>query len=117
MRSPLQVVVFCFAICLCVCYDDSDESSESLEDLLLPPNQANAFIVPRRGSVYGHTSQGGFRQSSFRRRIKSPLELHAETCEDYFPCRLYAFRHGFRQAYRRYFGFQNRPHRPAMIHR
>ncbi|XP_003964408.2 matrix Gla protein isoform X1 [Takifugu rubripes] len=106
MRSLLQFLVFCSVICLCACYDDSDESKESAEDVFLPSSQANIFVVPRSRSIYSPNSQNGFRQYNFMRRLKSPLELRAETCEDYFPCRFYAYQHGFQQAYQRYYALR-----------
>lgn len=39
-----------------------------------------------------------------RERIKAPHERQREICEDYYPCELYAFRHGYAAAYKHYFG-------------
>lgn len=39
-----------------------------------------------------------------RERSKAPLEHQRELCEDYYPCEMYAFRHGYAAAYKHYFG-------------
>ncbi|XP_068435135.1 matrix Gla protein isoform X2 [Clinocottus analis] len=102
MRSLLQCLALCAAVSFCVCYD-----------VFVPPNQANSFITPQRGSVYNPAGGNGHNYHNFMRKIKSPAERRAETCEDYSPCRFYAFRHGFQQAYQRYFASRNPPQRPA----
>ncbi|XP_034749801.1 matrix Gla protein [Etheostoma cragini] len=114
MRSLLQCLALCAAVSFCLSYD-SNESTESAEDLFVPRNRANSFISPQRGNVYNPPR--GNNHYNFMRKIKSPAERRAETCEDYSPCRFYAFRHGFQQAYHRYFGFQNPPQRPAVTRR
>ncbi|XP_049418065.1 matrix Gla protein [Epinephelus fuscoguttatus] len=116
MRSLLQFLALCAAISFCVCYE-SHESTESVEDLFVPPNQANSFITPQRGNVYNPPRGNGHNHYNFMRTIKSPAERRAETCEDYSPCRFYAYRHGFQQAYQRYFGARNAPQRPAATRR
>lgn len=39
-----------------------------------------------------------------RERSKAPQEHQRELCEDYYPCEMYAFRHGYAAAYKHYFG-------------
>lgn len=39
-----------------------------------------------------------------RDRNKGPQEHQREICEDYYPCELYAFNHGYAAAYKHYFG-------------
>lgn len=39
-----------------------------------------------------------------RERNKAPQERQREICEDYYPCELYASRHGYAAAYRHYYG-------------
>ncbi|CAJ1075770.1 matrix Gla protein isoform X2 [Xyrichtys novacula] len=104
MRSLLQFLALCAAVSLCLCYD-----------LFVSPNQANTFITPQRGNVYNPPRGNNFNYYSLMRTIKSPAERRAETCEDYSPCRFYAYRHGFQAAYQRYFG--TRTQRPAMTRR
>ncbi|XP_070704237.1 matrix Gla protein isoform X1 [Pempheris klunzingeri] len=110
MRSLLQLLALCAAVSLGVCYE-SHESTESVEDLFVPPNQANSFITPQRGNVYSPPRGNSHNYYNFMRTIKSPAERRAETCEDYSPCRFYAFRHGFQQAYQRYFGSRSQTQR------
>ncbi|KAM9844186.1 matrix Gla protein [Aulostomus maculatus] len=112
MRSLLQCLALCAVVSLCVSYD-SHESAESIEDLFVPPNRANSFITPGRGNVYNPPRGRQF----FYRKIKSPAERRAETCEDYSPCRFYAYRHGFQQAFQKYFGSRNQLQRPAGFRR
>uniref|UniRef100_UPI0037E99B16 matrix Gla protein n=1 Tax=Semicossyphus pulcher TaxID=241346 RepID=UPI0037E99B16 len=116
MRSLLQFVALCAAVSLCACYE-SHESTESIEDLFVPPNQANSFITPQRGNVYNPSRPNIPNYYSIPRRIKSLAERRAETCEDYSPCRSYAYRHGLQQAYQRYFGSRPQPQRPAVNQR
>ncbi|XP_038550415.1 matrix Gla protein [Micropterus salmoides] len=117
MRSLLQFLALCAAASLCVCYD-SHESSESIEDLFVHRNQANTFMTPQRGNGHSPPRRNGYNSYNFMRTVKSPAERHAETCEDYSPCRSYAYRYGFQQAYQRYFGSRNQPQqRPAVTRR
>ncbi|XP_074511639.1 matrix Gla protein [Sebastes fasciatus] len=116
MRNLLQFLALFAAVSFCVCYDSS-ESSESAEDLFVPPNRANSFITPQRGNVQNPPRGNGHNHYNLMRKIKSPQERRAETCEDHSPCRFYAYNHGFQRAYQRYFGAQTQPQRPAATRR
>ncbi|XP_068605593.1 matrix Gla protein isoform X2 [Brachionichthys hirsutus] len=116
MRSLLRLLALCAALALCVCYD-SQESSESIEDVFVPRSRANSFILPRRGYAFSPPRGPAFNHYNFMRRMKSPAERRAETCEDYSPCRFFAYRHGYQQAYQRYFAARNPLQRSAGIRR
>uniref|UniRef100_I3JNN7 Matrix Gla protein n=1 Tax=Oreochromis niloticus TaxID=8128 RepID=I3JNN7_ORENI len=105
MRSLLRLLALCAAVSLCVCYE-SHESTESVEDLFVPPNRANSFIPPQRGNVYIPSRGNGFGSYNFGRTMKSPAER-----------RYYAYRHGVQQAYNRYFSAGSQPRRPAVTRR
>ncbi|CAN9505779.1 unnamed protein product [Ophioblennius macclurei] len=109
MRSLLRCLALCAVVSLCVCYE-SHESTESVEDLFVSPNQANSFIPPpQRGNAFSPPRGNGLSSYHLARTIKSPAERRAETCEDYSPCRFYAYRHGYQQAYQRYFAARSQP--------
>uniref|UniRef100_A0A3P8VGE8 Matrix Gla protein n=1 Tax=Cynoglossus semilaevis TaxID=244447 RepID=A0A3P8VGE8_CYNSE len=108
MRSLLQFLALCAVVALCACY----VTSSLVPDMFVPPDRANSFFTPQRSNVYGQ-----FNRYPFMRKIKSPAERHAETCEDYSPCRSYAYRFGYQQAYQKYFTSRSQPQRPAAVRR
>ncbi|XP_035036276.1 matrix Gla protein isoform X2 [Hippoglossus stenolepis] len=116
MRSLLQFLALCAVASVCLCYE-SHESTESIEDLFVPPSRANSFISSQGGNVYNQPRGHGLNNYNRMRKYKSPAEQRAETCEDYSPCRYYAYRHGSQQAYQRYFASGTQPQRPAATRR
>nr|XP_057904234.1 matrix Gla protein isoform X2 [Doryrhamphus excisus] len=114
MRSFLQCLALCAVLCLANgraarSSSDSNESTESREDIFVAPRRAHSFITPQR-NIYNLPRGNGF-SNYFVRRVKTPAERRAETCEDYSPCRFFAYHNGYQRAYQRYFG--NRvPQRP-----
>uniref|UniRef100_A0AAQ4QDR4 Uncharacterized protein n=2 Tax=Gasterosteus aculeatus aculeatus TaxID=481459 RepID=A0AAQ4QDR4_GASAC len=74
MRSLLQLLALCAAASFCVCYD-SHESTESVEDLFVAPNQANSFMAPQMGSVYVPARGNGHSYYNFMRGT-----TRAQTC-------------------------------------
>ncbi|XP_040919277.1 matrix Gla protein [Toxotes jaculatrix] len=113
MRSLLQFLALCAMVSFCVCYE-SHESTESIEDVFVPPRDANSFFSTQRGNIHNLPRGNGF--PNFRRMRKSPVEMRAEICEEYSPCRQYAYSSGYEKAFMRFFGTQNqrqRPQRPA----
>ncbi|KAM9784530.1 matrix Gla protein isoform 1-T3 [Syngnathus typhle] len=113
MKSLLQLLALCALLSLCASLDgrrttgsnsDSNESTESSEDVFVAPRRANSFITPQRHTVYNLPRGNGYNSYFMSRRVKTPAERRAETCEDYSPCRYFAYHHGYQVAYRRYFG-------------
>ncbi|XP_054616594.1 matrix Gla protein isoform X2 [Dunckerocampus dactyliophorus] len=118
MRSLVQCLLLCAVLSLCVCLgtgratranSDSNESTESSEDVFVAPRRAHSFITPQR-NIYNLPRGNGF-SNYFGRRVKTPAERRAETCEDYSPCRYFAYHNGYQRAYQRYFG-NRAPQRP-----
>ncbi|NWZ42752.1 MGP protein, partial [Brachypodius atriceps] len=67
---------------------------------------SDPFLNRRRANdfIQADTRLRGIAQERIRERSKSPQEHQRELCEDYYPCEMYAFRHGYAAAYKHYFG-------------
>ncbi|KFR15129.1 matrix Gla protein [Opisthocomus hoazin] len=98
MRTLINLMLLAVLVMAATCYE-SHESMESHEYLypFINRRRANDFIqADRRVEAVS--------QERIRERNKAPQERQREICEDYYPCELYAFRHGYAAAYRHYFG-------------
>ncbi|KAM6293453.1 matrix Gla protein [Porphyrio hochstetteri] len=98
MRTLIILTLLAVLVMVATCYE-SHESMESHEYLY-------PFINRRRANdfIQADTRVEAISQERIRERNKTPQERQREICEDYYPCELYAFRHGYGAAYRHYFG-------------
>ncbi|NXD68729.1 MGP protein, partial [Eolophus roseicapillus] len=67
---------------------------------------SDPFINRRRANdfIQADSRLEAITRERIRERSKAPHESQREMCENYYPCELYAFRHGYAAAYRHYFG-------------
>ncbi|XP_035407626.1 matrix Gla protein [Cygnus olor] len=98
MRTLIILTLLATLVMAATCYE-SHESMESHEYL-------NPFINRRRANGFMQTDMRleAIAQERIRERNKAPQEHQREICEDYYPCELYASRHGYAAAYRHYYG-------------
>ncbi|KFP81679.1 Matrix Gla protein, partial [Acanthisitta chloris] len=98
MRTLIILMLLAVLVMAATCYE-SRESMESHEYLhpFINRRRANGFIQP-------DTRLEAITQERIRERHKAPQERQREICEDYYPCELYAFQHGYAAAYKHYFG-------------
>ncbi|KFQ31230.1 Matrix Gla protein [Mesitornis unicolor] len=98
MRTLIILTILAVLVMASTCYE-SHESMESHEYL-------NPFLNRRRANDFmqAETRLEAISRERIRERNKTPQERQRETCEDFYPCELYAFRHGYAAAYRHYFG-------------
>ncbi|NWW87703.1 MGP protein, partial [Rhynochetos jubatus] len=97
MRTLIILTILAVLVMAATCYE-SHESMESHEYL-------NPFLNRRRANdfIQADTRLEAISRERIRERNKTPQERQREICEDYYPCELYAFRHGYAAAYRHYF--------------
>ncbi|KAM6424898.1 matrix Gla protein isoform 2-T2 [Rhynochetos jubatus] len=85
MRTLIILTILAVLVMAATCYDP-----------FLNRRRANDFIQ-------ADTRLEAISRERIRERNKTPQEHQREICEDYYPCELYAFRHGYAAAYRHYF--------------
>ncbi|XP_066175504.1 matrix Gla protein isoform X2 [Sylvia atricapilla] len=92
MRTLVILTLLAALVIAATCY----ESHEYL----------NPFLNRRRANdfIQADTRLRAITQERIRERSKAPQEHQRELCEDYYPCEMYAFRHGYAAAYKHYFG-------------
>ncbi|TRZ10713.1 hypothetical protein HGM15179_016411 [Zosterops borbonicus] len=98
MRTLVILALLAALMIAATCYE-SHESMESHEYL-------NPFLNRRRANdfIQSDSRLRAIAQERIRERSKAPQEYQRELCEDYYPCEMYAFRHGYAAAYKHYFG-------------
>ncbi|NXC17814.1 MGP protein, partial [Corythaeola cristata] len=98
MRTLIVLALLAVLVTAGTCYVSVySEQPLAFSDPFLNRRRANDFIQ-------ADTRLEAISQERIRERHKAPQERQREICEDYYPCELYAFRHGYAAAYRHYFG-------------
>ncbi|NXB49978.1 MGP protein, partial [Leucopsar rothschildi] len=102
MRTLVILSLLAVLVMTATCYE-SHESMESHEYL-------NPFLNRRRANdfIQADTRLRAITQERIRERSKPSQEYQRELCEDFYPCEMYAFRHGYPAAYKHYFGGRRR---------
>ncbi|KAK7939374.1 hypothetical protein WMY93_002700 [Mugilogobius chulae] len=112
MNGLLKLLAVLAATSLCLCYDNLILYKHTF--YMHFKYLCNYWVSPHETK----THLKSFVQSIIGNEIKSPAERRAETCEDYTPCRFYAYRYGYQQAYQRFFGSRAQtPQRTAFSRR
>ncbi|KFO83022.1 Matrix Gla protein [Buceros rhinoceros silvestris] len=98
MRTLVILMLLAVLVMAATCYE-SHESRESYEHFhpFINRQRANDFIQ-------ADTRLHAITRERIREHIKAPYERQRETCENYYPCEVYASHHGYAAAYRHYFG-------------
>uniref|UniRef100_A0A8C3XXF3 Matrix Gla protein n=1 Tax=Catharus ustulatus TaxID=91951 RepID=A0A8C3XXF3_CATUS len=85
----------------CIEYNENWKTKFENSDPFLNRRRANDFIQ-------ADSRLRAIAQERIRERSKAPYEHQRELCEDYYPCEMYAHRHGYPAAYKHYFGGRRR---------
>ncbi|NWU21552.1 MGP protein, partial [Dyaphorophyia castanea] len=98
MRTLIILTLLAVLVMAATCYE-SHESMESHEYF-------NPFLNRRRANdfIQADSRLRANTQERIRERSKGIQEHQRELCEDYYPCEIYAYRHGYAAAYKHYFG-------------
>ncbi|NXK00182.1 MGP protein, partial [Corythaixoides concolor] len=98
MRTLIIFAILAVLVMTATCYVSVySEQPLAFSDPFFNRRRAHDFIQ-------ADTRLEAISQERIRERNKAPQERQREICEDYYPCELYAFRHGYAAAYRHYFG-------------
>ncbi|NWW48627.1 MGP protein, partial [Pedionomus torquatus] len=98
MRTLVLLTLLAVLVMAATCYVSVySEQPLVFSDPFLNRRRANGFIQT-------DTNLEGISRERIRGRHKAPQERQREMCEDYYPCELYAFHHGYAAAYKHYFG-------------
>ncbi|XP_075040243.1 osteocalcin-like [Mixophyes fleayi] len=97
MKTLILLTLLGIMLC-CLAQEGAQKSRKLLNtrDVKMSKSSANAVIKRQRRS-YDYYER-------LYPRVKTPLELKMEQCEDYWPCDQLSEWVGFHQAYQKYFG-------------
>ncbi|KAF4793824.1 Matrix Gla protein [Turdus rufiventris] len=78
--------------------------------LVMAAASYDPFLNRRRANdfIQADSRLRAITQERIRERSKASYEHQREMCEDYYPCEMYAYRHGYPAAYKHYFGGRRR---------
>ncbi|NWI68814.1 MGP protein, partial [Todus mexicanus] len=98
MRTLIILTLLAVLVVAATCYVSIySEQPFAFSDPFLNRRRAHDFIQ-------ADTRLEAIARERIRERNKAPQERQREICEDYYPCEIYAYRHGYAAAYKHYFG-------------